>query len=141
MPKPWQFRDAHYRPEGGACSHAASRRHLLARVRCPGDRPLDIGFAEPYGECITHAAGRYERWQEWQALSGASRAAAGYPDRIGSTEYDQWPRGWIVYETPSRWFVVYADRRLQQPAVIEALKTAFGLNGAEVIVRSDSHYR
>jgi hypothetical protein len=97
--------------------------------------------AEPYGECITHATGHYERWQEWQALSGGSRAAAGYPDRIGSTEYDQWPRGRIVYETPSRRFVVYADRRLQQPAVIDALKTAFGLNGAEVIVRSDSHYR
>jgi hypothetical protein len=97
--------------------------------------------AEPYGECITHAAGHYERWQEWQALGGARRAAAGYPDRIASTEYDQWPRGRIVYETPSRRFVIYADRRLQQPAIIEALKTAFGLNGAEVIFRSDSRYR
>ena len=23
--------------------------------------------AETYGDCITHAAGHYERWQEWQA--------------------------------------------------------------------------
>jgi hypothetical protein len=42
--------------------------------------------AEPYGECITHAAGHYERWQEWQALGGARRAAAGYPDRIASID-------------------------------------------------------
>jgi hypothetical protein len=67
-------------------------------------------------------------------------AAGGYPDSIAWSEYDQWPRGRIVYETPTRHFVFYADRRLQKPDVIDSLKTAFGLNDAEVIVRSDSHY-
>ncbi len=97
--------------------------------------------AEPYGDCITHAAGHYDRWQEWQALGGAGRALAGYPDHIASTEYDEWPRGRIVYETPARRLVLYADRRLQQVAMINALKTAFGLNQADVVVRGDSHYR
>jgi hypothetical protein len=97
--------------------------------------------AEPYGDCLTHAAGHYERWQEWQALRNAQRASAGYPDRIASTEYDQWPRGRIVHETPKSSYVIYADRRLQRPDIIDALKIAFGLNEAEVIVRSDSHYR
>jgi hypothetical protein len=97
--------------------------------------------AERYGDCITHAAGHYDRWQEWQALGMARLAAVGYPDHILSTEYDHWPRGRIVYETPTRRFVLYADQRLQKPDVIDALKTAFGLNDAEVIVRSDSHYR
>lgn len=84
----------------------------------------------------------HARWQEWQALGGARRAA-GYPDRIASTEYDQWPRGRIVYETPTHHFVIYADRRLQKPDIIDALKTAFGLTESELIVRirSDSHYR
>jgi len=100
---------------------------------------LDEG--ERYGDCITHAAGHYERWQEWQALGMARLAAVGYPDRIAWTEYDEWPRGRIVYEMPARRFVLYADRRLQKPNVIDALKTAFGLNDAEVAVRSDSHYR
>jgi hypothetical protein len=104
------------------------------------DRSL-LDEAEPYAECITHAAGHYERWQEWQALGEMRLASAGYPDRIAWTEYDQWPRGRIVYETPSCRFVLYADRRLQKPDVIDALKTAFGLNETEVIVRSDSHYR
>lgn len=97
--------------------------------------------AEAYGECLTHAAGHYEHWQEWQALGAARRAAAGYPNPIASTEYDEWPRGRIVYEAPSRRFVIYADRRLQQPAIIDAVTAAFGLSAAEVIVRSDSHYR
>ena len=97
--------------------------------------------AEAYGDCLTHAAGHYQRWEEWQALGGTGRAAEGLPNQIGSTEYDQWPRGRIVYETRARRFVLYADRRLQGPDIIDALKVAFGLNGAEVVVRNDSHYR
>jgi hypothetical protein len=65
-----------------------------------------LGNAEPYGDCITHAAGHYDRWQEWQAIGGAGRALAGYPDLIATTEYDEWPRGRIVYETPARRFVL-----------------------------------
>ena len=73
----------------------------------------------------------------------ARLTALGYPGRIVWTGYDQWPRGRIVYQTAAQRFVLYADRRLQQPTIIDALKTAFGLNGAKVkvIVRSDSHYR
>ena len=97
--------------------------------------------AEPYGECITHAAGHYDRWQEWQMLGGSQRTKAGYPDLIASTEYDEWPRGRIVYEVPARCFIIYADRRLQQPDVITALKSIFGLDQSNVIVRSDSHYQ
>jgi hypothetical protein len=102
---------------------------------------LDEG--DPYGDCLTHAAGHYERWQEWQALGMTRLTALGYPSRIAWTEYDQWPRGRIVYQTATQRFVLYADRRLQQPALIDALKTAFGLEDAKVkvIVRSDSHYR
>jgi len=100
-----------------------------------------LADAEPYGDCITHPAGHYERWEDWRALGGAKRISAGYPNCIGSTEYEQWPRGRIVFETSMRRFVLYADRRLQQPAIIAALKSAFGLSGAEVIVKSDSHYR
>jgi hypothetical protein len=97
--------------------------------------------AEPYGDCITHAAGHYERWQEWQRLGTTRLAVLGYPGHIASTEYDQWPRGRVVYETPPQRFVLYADRRLQKPDIIAALKAAFGLNETEVLVRSDVHYR
>jgi hypothetical protein len=58
---------------------------------------LDEG--EPYGDCITHGAGHYERWREWQAMGIARLGAIGYPNLILSSEYDQWPRGRIVYET------------------------------------------
>ena len=97
--------------------------------------------AETYGDCITHSAGHYERWEGWQALGATRLASMGYPVRIVSTEYDEWPRGRIVYETMSQRFVIYADRRLQAPDTIDAIKTAFGLGEATVIVKSDLHYR
>src|SRR6202011_6036323 len=45
--------------------------------------------AEPYGDCLTHRAGHYERWQGWQALGIAGLASNGYPGSILSSEYDQ----------------------------------------------------
>lgn len=100
-----------------------------------------LAEAEEYGECLTHAGGHYERWMAWQALGPTLRAAAGYPEQIGTSEYDEWPRGRIVYETGPARFILYADRRLQHPGLIAQLKAAFGLDQAEVVVRSDSHYR
>ncbi len=59
-----------------------------------------LGEAEPYGDCLTHAAGHYERWQEWQALGPARLAGKGFPAEIAWTEYDDWPRGRVVYKKP-----------------------------------------
>ena len=99
--------------------------------------------SEPYGDCLTHAAGHYQRWQQWQALGSGRLLHKGFPAQIAWTEYDDWPRGRIVYQKRMQHFVVYADRRLQKPAIIDALKVGFGLNAAElkVTVRSDSDYR
>ena len=97
--------------------------------------------AETYGDCITHTRGHYECWQQWQALGGTRLAAKGYPARIASTEYDEWPRGRVVYETPAKRFVLYADRHLQRPEILEALKAMFGIATADVVVKSDLHYR
>lgn len=100
-----------------------------------------LAEAEPYGECLTHAAGHYERWEQWQALGATRLVALGYPAAIASTEYDAWPRGRVVYESPVERFVLYADRRLQTQSVINALKVGLGLVEAKVVVMSDTHYQ
>jgi hypothetical protein len=41
-----------------------------------------LDAAEPYGTCITRAAGHYERWQEWQTLGAARLIAIGNPEII-----------------------------------------------------------
>ena len=100
-----------------------------------------LSDAEPYGDCLTHAMGHYDRWQQWQGLGGAKLTLRGLPKSILSTEYDDWPRGRVVYEIASEIFVVYADRRLQKPGIIAALKAEFGIATATVRIRSDLHYR
>ena len=97
--------------------------------------------AEPYGDCLTHDAGHYEKWEGWRALGARSLLSAGYPPEIAFTEYDAWPRGRTVYETERDCFVLYMDRRLQTDSVVQALLTAFGLSGASIQVRSDAHYQ
>jgi hypothetical protein len=97
--------------------------------------------AEAYGDCLTHAAGHYERWEEWQGLGVNRLRSLGYPDGIITSEYDDWPRGRIVYEVPANRFVLYADRRLQKQDIIAALTEAFRLDAQTVVIRSDAHYR
>jgi hypothetical protein len=97
--------------------------------------------AEAYGDCLTHAAGHYERWEAWQALGLTRLRSLGYPDDIATSEYDDWPRGRIVHEVPANRFVLYADRRLQTPHIIAALTEAFRLAAQTVVIRSDAHYR
>ena len=97
--------------------------------------------AEAYDECLTHAAGHYERWKGWQRLGVSRLRSLGYPDSIITSEYDEWPRGRIVHEVPANRFVLYADRRLQKPDIIAALTEAFRLEAQKVVIRSDAHYR
>jgi hypothetical protein len=97
--------------------------------------------AEPDGDYLTHPVGHDERWEEWQRLGTMGLSALGYPAIIAITEYEDWPRGRIVYEEPMDRFVIYADERLQNPETIGLVKTAFGLGNADAIVRSDDLYR
>ncbi|SEG64462.1 hypothetical protein SAMN04488144_13226 [Methylobacterium sp. 190mf] len=100
-----------------------------------------LAEAEPYGDCLTHPGGHYERWEAWQALSAPALRAAGLPAEIAVSEYDDWPRGRVVYEVPARRFVLYADRRLHGREIIDLLRKTFGLQSATVAVRADPHYR
>jgi hypothetical protein len=100
-----------------------------------------ITMAETYGDCLTHSRGHYELWERWSIAGAAWLRQNGYPTVIASTEYDDHPRGRIVYEVPRKLFVLYADRRIQRSLQIRELEEAFGLQRQQVVVRSDSHYR
>lgn len=100
-----------------------------------------LAQAEPYGDCLTHSGGHYERWEVWQGLGAKQLRIDGFPSQIACSEYEHWPRGRVVYERPGERFVIYADRRLQKPELIEQLRTVFGLHDTSSIIRGDPHYR
>lgn len=100
-----------------------------------------LAAAEPYGAFLTHPRGHYEVWSAWQAHGPAGLQRRGLPPAIAWHEYEDCPRGRIVYETKPRHFILYADRRLQTPAITDKIKERFGLTAQPTIVQSDPHYR
>jgi hypothetical protein len=95
--------------------------------------------AELYGDMLTCSLGHYDVWSEWQVN--------GPPDPtlrsvIASNEYEEWPRGRIVYDTKSSRFILYADRQiLCRPELLDALRAEFQLPKRRTETKPDGHYR
>ena len=85
-----------------------------------------LSRAEPYGDCLTHGPGHYERWEAWQQLGPRGLREQGHPGAILVTEYDEWPRGRVVYEVPS------AVRALRRPPVATACDARRPVHGLQI---------
>ena len=112
-----------------------------------GDGPVLVTDTEPlsrsesYGEMWTHPRGHYDVWEQWRGLGASGLKARGLPSTIASTEYEAFARGRVVYSTPDKAFWIYADRRLQSPPIVAAIRTQLHLLSQKCLVKSDSHYR
>jgi hypothetical protein len=65
--------------------------YVRLRVYVAGVIVIDrsrLDQAEPYGDCLTHGAGHYDRWQERQRRGLRWLSAQGYQSVILTTEYD-----------------------------------------------------
>jgi hypothetical protein len=104
---------------------------LLTAV-CPLDQ------AEPYGDCLTYGPGHYETWAHWRrdrTVDPTLRAI------VRSYEYEDWPRGRIVFDRARNLFILYADRKLLTRAMIARIETKFHLPGERIEVQGDGHYQ
>lgn len=102
---------------------------------------VPVSSADQYGECLTFDGGHAEHWAAWAAAGAAFLRQHHLPPSIQWSEYDDHPRGRVVFDQPAKTFVIYADRRLHGAAKITAIKHRFGLVGVACQVRTDSHYR
>ena len=111
---------------------AAGATRLLALGRA-------FAAAEPYGDCLTFPDGHAEVWEAWRRRDLPLPAPV--PRSIfAGTEYDDWPRGRVVYERPVRRFVVYADRQLLTAPRLARVRAAFALPAEGTVARGDPHY-
>jgi len=101
----------------------------------------DLADAERYDQFLTHPGGHYEVWERWRGLGPTGLAKRGLPKLIAWHEYEEFPRGRIVFDTETRMFIIYADQKLHNPAHLAAIRSAFGLDQAATVVRRDPHYR
>jgi hypothetical protein len=60
---------------------------------------------------------------------------------VRSYEYEDWPRGRIVFDRSRDLFILYADRKLLTPATIAHIQTQFHLPAGRIEVQTDLHYQ
>lgn len=96
---------------------------------------------EEYGDCVTSPLGHYMAREAMRRGRGAPGLLT--PDTpatravIRTHDYEEWPRGRVVFERPAARFIVYADR--QAFAHAETIRARFALPD-ETRFLNDSHY-
>jgi hypothetical protein len=88
---------------------------------------LPVLSGKAYVDCLTFEDGHAEAWELWRRLTPRDRAERRIPEAVVYLEYDQVPRGRVVYHQPSRTFWLYIDERVRAPSPPGALRDAFGL--------------
>ena len=98
-----------------------------------------VAYGETYGDFLTYG-GHYDNWESLSTLGAAELRRRGLPVVPTWSEYEEWPRGRVVYNVPTGRFIVYADRKLQQPASIRLILERFKVPDNSYDLRSDRHY-
>ena len=68
--------------------------------------------AVPYGDMLTVDEGHFEFWSGLACRGPRLLRAAGIPTAPVWSEYEEWPRGRVLYDHPARCLVIPADRQL-----------------------------
>ena len=108
----------------------AARRNILGGANDSG--------RSASGDCLTYGPGHYETWAHWcrdRTVDPALRAL------VRSYEYEDWPRGRIVFDRSRDLFIIYADRKLMASAMIVRIATQSHLPEERTEVKSDWHYQ
>jgi hypothetical protein len=101
---------------------------------------VPVDDAEAYGDFQTHGA-HAEYWEKIGAMTPREFKRECLPGVVLTTEYDQWPRGRVVFNRETARFTLYADRKLQASKTIAVIAAHFCLPADRFDVRSDAHYR
>jgi hypothetical protein len=75
-----------------------SGRVLLMPHRCA------LAAAEEYGDFITCPHGHYEVWEGWRTRRATDLI-------VRDAEYEEWPRGRVVFNFIKGQFIVYTDKQ------------------------------
>lgn len=56
------------------------------------------------------------------------------------SEYEEWPRGRVIFNKKYNHFVVYADKKILTETGKQELTSTFSLPGNQTIFKQDGHY-
>jgi hypothetical protein len=94
--------------------------------------------AEPYGDCLTFGPGHFEVWDGWRCSRELSAPALAV---VRAYEYEEWPRGRVVFDKANDRFVLYADSQLTSATHVKEICRRFNIPEARTMVERDAHYR
>ena len=115
-----------------AVENAAGDARLLTAV-------CSVEAAEPYGDYLTFPDGHSEVWEGWRNSKDQDDPALRAVVR--TFEYQDWPRGRIVFDQMKKLFILYADRKLMLPETISQIQARFALPPDKTTVDTDFHYQ
>jgi len=91
-----------------------------------------LSEAEPYGDHLTHPRSHIDVWEQWR-LSGRVPEEA---------EYEEFPRGRVMFNTKTRRFRLLADRCiLRDKSMVSTIMRAMNLPSKNTDRGTDAHYR
>ena len=96
--------------------------------------------AELYGSALTHSGGHYDYWETMRSRGAAYIRSRGLSMALLQSEYEEWPRGRIVFHTENLRFSLLADRRLHTPERIRLIRDEFHLPKDSFDIHLDGHY-
>ncbi|OYV40913.1 MAG: hypothetical protein B7Z80_03295 [Rhodospirillales bacterium 20-64-7] len=100
---------------------------------------VTLEAAEPYGDCLTCPLSHYDAWEGTKRGKPLLAPLDATVKRlIAASEYEDWPRGRVVYDGAAQKFIVYADRQIFQHATM--VRAHFCLP-QDAPFRTDPHYR
>jgi hypothetical protein len=100
-----------------------------------------VAMAEPYGDFATHPKGHYRYWEALKRRGSASLKRSGIPEAPAWFEYEEFPRGRVVYNRTTERFIVYVDAKLRRHSFIKPIEIVFGLGTGTYNIEGDEHYR
>ena len=92
------------------------------------------------GKLIYHALPAGECRRQADKLDNSYGHEKLWDEKVGVGDYIDCPRGRVVWDCTNDRAIIYIDRCINKPAVLEKISEAFGL-GDNYVVESDSHYR
>jgi hypothetical protein len=101
--------------------------------------PLDQ--AETYGDMLTMDTGHLEHWSRLARRGARALREVGISTAPVWSEYEEWPRGRVLYDRTARRFVIRADRQLHRPEFMRRIADCFRFAVADATILPDDHYR
>ena len=97
--------------------------------------------AAAYGEMLTIETGHADHWAALARRRGSDLRAAGISSAPLWSDYDEWPRGRVLFDRTSSRFIIRADRQLRRPDRIARIARHFGFDPTSATILPDDHYR